>query len=38
MDKVVKFRVEIETNGEKVLRNVAVNADDFKTALQGAVL
>jgi uncharacterized phage infection (PIP) family protein YhgE len=37
MDKVVKFRVEIETNGEKVLRNVAINADDFKTALQGAV-
>ena len=38
MDKVVKFRVEIETNGEKVLRNVAINADNFKTALQGAVV
>ena len=33
MDKTVKFRIELETNGQKVLHNVSVSADELRDAL-----
>lgn len=35
MDKKVKFTVEIESNGEKILKNISVNAGELQQALDG---
>jgi TP901 family phage tail tape measure protein len=37
MDNSVKFRIELETNGEKVLKTLQVNTDDFKESVAMAV-
>lgn len=37
MDKSVKFRIELETNGEKVLGNLSMSVDEFKEAIGEAV-
>lgn len=37
MDKSVKFRIVLETNGEKVLHTMSVNADDLREAVGGVV-
>ncbi len=37
MDKSVKFRIEIDTNGEKVLRTLSVDANDFNDAVKKTV-
>jgi TP901 family phage tail tape measure protein len=37
MDNSVKFRIELETNGEKVLKTLQVNMDDFKESVALAV-
>lgn len=33
MDKTVKFRIELETNGKKVLHDVTVSTDELRSAL-----
>lgn len=37
MDKYVKFRIELETNGEKILGNLSMSTDEFKKAISGAI-
>lgn len=37
MDKSVKFRIELETNGEKILGNLSMSVDEFKEAISGAI-
>ena len=37
MDKSVKFKIELETNGEKVLGLLLVSADEFKESVVNAV-
>lgn len=37
MDKSVKFRIELETNGERVLHTLSVSTDDFRGAVEEAV-
>ena len=37
MDKSVKFRIELETNGEKVLGQLSMSVDEFKEAIGEAV-
>ncbi len=37
MDKSVKFKIELDTNGQKVLGNLSVSVDDFKEAIGEAV-
>lgn len=37
MDRTIKFRIQLETNGETVLHNLEVNADDFREAVSEAV-
>ena len=34
MDKSVKFRIELETKGEKVFHDIRVDAEDFQQAVQ----
>ena len=38
MDKSVKFRIELETNGEKVLGQLSMRVDEFKEAIGEASL
>ena len=35
MDKSVKFRIELETRGEKVLRTISVDTNELRSALKG---
>ncbi len=37
MDQAVRFRIELESNGEKVLHSLSINADDFSNALKQAL-
>lgn len=37
MDKSIKFRIQLETNGQKVLHTMGVEAEDFRAAVEQAV-
>ncbi len=37
MDKSVRFRIELETNGQKVLANLSMRVEEFKDAIGEAV-
>lgn len=37
MDNSVKFKIELESNGKKVLSDLSINVNDFRKAVMGAV-
>lgn len=37
MDKTVKFKIQLETNGEKVLHQLSVSTEDFSQAVSSAI-
>lgn len=37
MNKAIKFQIQLETNGDKILRTLSVDANDFREAVAGAV-
>ncbi len=36
MGETIKFRVEVESNGEKVFKTLNVNVEDFNNLIEGA--